>query len=89
MKTKTLLYHKKEIKKACAALVKDGYDRNQTIGAVIEFFLSDKNNSIMFDTVLKSYLAILQDDTLMFGKKFRPRFPSTKPLIAAIKKGRK
>ncbi|CAK0779601.1 hypothetical protein CCP2SC5_920013 [Azospirillaceae bacterium] len=82
----TLHYHKSVIKKACSALVKDGYDRNQAIGALIEFFLADKTNSPVFNTVMKSYLAILKDD---FGKKkFNPWLPS-KTVLAEIRKGRK
>jgi hypothetical protein len=58
-KIKTLIFHKSVIKKACAALVADGYDRNQAIGALLEFFIADKRNPKGFTALMKAYLEIL------------------------------
>jgi len=84
-KPKTLTFHKSVIKKACAALVKDGHDRNQAIGALIEFFRSDRSNPEFFNSLMDAYLAILKDDTI----RFKPVFSSTKPLIDDIKRFRR
>ena len=92
-KAKTLTYHKTVIKKACAALVKDGHDRNQAIGALIEFFRSDKSNPEFFNSLMDAYLAILKDDTIhcrdVSRNVFTPVFSSTKPLIDDIKRFRR
>lgn len=85
MKTiKTLAFHKLAIKKACAALVKDGYSRNQAIGALIEFFLSDGNNSVFFNNLMTSYMELLNESTLPF----QPHFFNTKKMLREVRNHR-
>jgi len=82
---KTLLFHKSVIKKACAALVEDGYDRNQAIGALFEFFLSDGKNPVFFNDLMKSYLKLLKEDTIPF----QPQFFNTKKMLREARTLRK